>query len=211
MMDKCVPVAVELMRSKVHSDVLESIEFLCVAKQFGIEGATEAISKALPLVWSQDERLRNAVVSAYVRLYLTNDNCSKQQDHAKQVVKSLLQIMSTATLGELASLEKLVGLFMAEGHIPTAAVKELWQIYRKNPTSSSTQMSVSAPVLSCQLLSMACCADTSSSSVRSHLDRMMSGSLLELNGVWYVCVCVVEGGGLLARLVSCVGGELGGW
>lgn len=182
-MDKCVLIAVELMRSKVPSDVLESIEFLCVAKQFGIESATEAISKSLPLVWSQDERLRNAVVSAYARLYLTNENRSKQREHAKQVVQSLLQIISTATLGELASLEKLVGLFMSEGHIPALALKELWQIYKKSPSFETKDASAETQAFSCQLLSMAYCADACSSSVSSHLDHMMSSDLVELNGV----------------------------
>lgn len=179
MMSQCIPIAVELMRSKVVSDVLESIEFLCVAKRFGFDGATEAISKSLPLVWSQDERLRNAVVSTYVRLYLTNDTCSKQKDHAKQVVQNLLLMMSSATLGELASLEKLVAVFVSEGHIPTLALQELWQIYKQN---KSVGRSMQESIFSCQLLSMASHANTSSLSVSSNLDQMMSCGLVGLNG-----------------------------
>lgn len=175
-MGQCIPIAVELMRSKVVSDVLESIEFLCVAERFRISGSTEAISKSLPLVWSQDERLRNAVVSAYVHLYLTNDTHSKQKDHAKQVIQNLLQIVRIATLGELASLEKLVGLFVSEGHIPALALKELWQIYKQHESGSQES------VLSCQLLSMASCADASGASMTSNLDNMMSSGLVEFNG-----------------------------
>lgn len=178
LLSRCVPLAVEMMRSKVVSDVLESVEFLCVARQFWIDGAQEAVSKSLALVWSQDERLRNAVVSAYVRLYLTSDTHSKQKDHAQQVVRSLLKIASTATLGELASLEKLVGLLTCKGHIPALAIKELWQTYHK----SNCEKSPLESVLSCQLLSMVICADSSSSSVSSNLDHMMSSGLLQLNG-----------------------------
>lgn len=171
-MSQCVPMAVELMRSKVVSDVLESIEFLCVAKRFGIDGSAEAISKSLPLVWSQDERLRNAVVSAYVRLYLTNDTHNKQNDHASQIVTNLLQILCTATLGDLASLEKLVGLFVSEGHVPAQALKELWQLYKSRKTSQESR------ILSCQLLSMASCVDGSGS---ASLDEFMSSGVLESN------------------------------
>lgn len=173
-MSQCIPIAVELTRSKVVSDVLESIEFLCVAERFGIDGSTEAISKSLPLVWSQDERLRNAVVSAYVQLYLTNNAHSKH--HAKQVVQNLMQIVCSATLGELASLEKLVGLFVSEGHISALALKELWQIYNQRESDSRES------VLSCQLLSMVSCADASSASVTPNLDNMMSSGLVEFNG-----------------------------
>ena len=177
-MGHCVPMAVEMMRSKVVSDVLESIEFICVAKLFGIDGAERAISKSLSLVWSQDERLRNAVVSTYVRLYLTNHGQLSKKDHAKLVVNNLLHIISTATSGELASLEKLVGLFISGSHIPDLALKELWQIYHKNiPERGSLES-----VLSCQLLSMAIPIDMHCSSLSSNLDRMMSSGLVQLNG-----------------------------
>lgn len=179
-MGHCVPMAVEMMRSKVASDVLESIEFICVAKLFGIDGAEKAISKSLSLVWSQDERLRTAVVSTYVRLYLTNHEQLNQKDHAKQVVNNLLHIISTATSGELASLEKLVGLFISGSHIPNLALKELWQIYhRKIPGRGRLES-----ILSCQLLSMAIPDDTCSSSLSSNLDYMMSSGLVQLNGEW---------------------------
>ena len=189
-MSQCVPIAVELMRSKVISDVLESIEFLCVAKRFELDGSAEAIS-----VWSQDERLRNAVVSAYVHLYLTNNTHSKQKDHASQVVQNLLQILCTATLGELASLEKLVGLFVSEGHVPTHALKELWQLYKSGRTPEESR------ILSCQLLSMAFCTDNSGASVSTSLDDFVSSGVVESSGMSCTCregLCPsheVEGGG----------------
>jgi condensin complex subunit 1 len=168
------------MRSKIASDVLESIDFLCVADRFGIDGSKQAISKSLPLVWSEDERLRNAVMSAYVGTYLTNNAHSKKKDYASQVVKNLLNILHTSTLGELASLEKLVSLFVTEGHIPDAAIKELWKIYKHIPGGFRSWESV----LSCQLLSMVSCA--SGASVSASLEKMMSIDLLELNGMFFL-------------------------
>ncbi len=174
-MGHCIPTAVEMLRSKVVSDVLESLEFLCVSQLFGIEGAEDAISKSLPLVWAQDERLRKAVVSTYVQLYMT---CNSTSDHSKQVVENLLKIMSTATLGELASLEKLVGLLVESGHVPGQVTRELWQIYHLNSPGRSRTEAIQA----CQLLAMVLPAKASGSSLSSNLDHMMSIGLIEMNG-----------------------------
>lgn len=175
------------MRSKVASDVLESLEFLCCAQLFGIAGTEEAITKCLPLIWSQDERLRNAVVSTYVRLYLKKDIHSKLKDHSKEVVQNLLQITSNATSGELASLEKLIGLVVSAGHVPASALKELWQIYHQSTPGKQKLESV----LACQLLSMAI-PGISSSSGLSNFDRMMSSGLVQSEGKYTIqlnCIC----------------------
>lgn len=176
-MSDCVPVAVEMLRSKVASDVLESLEFLCCAYVFEIEGAKEAISKCLPLVWSQDERLRNAVLSTYVRLYLTN-NAHDKEDHCKEIVHNLLEITSNCTSGELASLEKLVGLMVSNGHVPAPALKQLWHMYYHGSRTES--------VLACQLLSMVIPANSSGS---LNLDRMMANGLVQSKGEIYISFC----------------------
>lgn len=171
----CIPTAAEMLKSKVASDVLEALEFLCVCHLFGIDGAEKAISKSLPLVWAEDERLRKAVVSTHVQLYL---NCSNSCEHPKQVVKNLIKLTSSATLGELASLEKLVGLLVESGHVPALATNELWQIYHLSSSGRSRADAVQA----CQLLAMIIPASTSASTLSSNLDRMLSIGLVQLNG-----------------------------
>ena len=69
MMIKCIPVAVQLLGSKVISDVLESLEFLSVAFEFQVCGSREGVRKALALVWSREQQVKDAVVNMYVRLY----------------------------------------------------------------------------------------------------------------------------------------------
>lgn len=178
LMGDCIPTAVEMLRSKVVTDVLESLEFLRVAKMFGIDGAEEAIAKSLPLVWSQDERLRNAVVSTYAQLYLISDTQCKPKAHSIRVVQNLLRITSNSTSGELASLEKLVGLFVSDGHVSNLAIKELWQIYCHNSPGMES-------VLACQLLSMAVSANVSDSSLSADLDRLLSSGLVQLMVNYY--------------------------
>lgn len=70
MMTDCIPVAVQLLGSKVISDILESLEFLSTAFEFQVQGSQEGVRKALALVWSREQQVKDAVVTAYVRLYL---------------------------------------------------------------------------------------------------------------------------------------------
>lgn len=67
----CVPIAAQLLGSKVASDVLEALEFLCVAEQFKLNQASVGLRRALVLVWSKDENIRKALISTYVKIYFT--------------------------------------------------------------------------------------------------------------------------------------------
>ena len=124
----CVPVAAQLLGSKVTSDILEALEFLAVCQQFGLQGAHEGLRKALALVWSQETSVKSAVVNVYVRLYLTSDEAASTQRRVTGVVRNLLSLVTGATVGELTSLEELLVLLMDAGHIPKAAVRMLIDI-----------------------------------------------------------------------------------
>ena len=69
----CVPIATQLLGSKVASDVLEALEFLSTAEQFSLSGASEGMRKAMVLVWSRDEIIRKALINTYVKIYFTFD------------------------------------------------------------------------------------------------------------------------------------------
>lgn len=49
LLSQCVPTVSQLLGSKCTSDVVESLEFLCTAQEFGLPRAEEGIRKALAL------------------------------------------------------------------------------------------------------------------------------------------------------------------
>ena len=69
-MSSCIPVCTGLLGSKVNTDVLESLEFLATAVEFKVQGSREGVRKALPLVWSKEQQIKDNVVQVYLRLYL---------------------------------------------------------------------------------------------------------------------------------------------
>lgn len=121
--------AMDLLKSKVTSDVLEAMEFLRVCQLFQIKGAAEGIGKCLSLIWSQDEQVRRGVVSTYDSIYLSTSDCVDSKQHAHMVLNSMLQLVSKATTGQKASLEKLVNELMSAKCLPDMALKELWEVY----------------------------------------------------------------------------------
>ena len=69
-MAECVPIAIQLLGSKVVSDVLEALEFLSVCVEFAVRGSSAGLRRALVLVWSPEAAVREALLSAYLRLYM---------------------------------------------------------------------------------------------------------------------------------------------
>lgn len=52
------------------SVVQEAIDFFVTVSEFGVSQALVGVRRMLPLVWSKDAGVKEAVVEAYRRLYL---------------------------------------------------------------------------------------------------------------------------------------------
>ena len=173
-MSSCVPLAIDLLKSKVTSDVLEAMEFLRVCQLFQIEGADEGISKCLPLIWSQDEQIRKAVVITYDSIYLATSDRVGSKQHAHMVLKNLLQLVSKATTGQKASLEKLVDELLCAKCLPDLTLKELWEVYCGGQQDQQ--------VLASLLLAMTTATQDTEGLTVALLDRLMTRGLNSSSG-----------------------------
>ena len=68
-----IPVVVQMLGSKVTSDIQEAINFLSTCASFGIAPAHDGVQRSLGLVWSGDPAVRKAVLDVHVKLYLNSD------------------------------------------------------------------------------------------------------------------------------------------
>ncbi|PVH65372.1 hypothetical protein PAHAL_2G476200 [Panicum hallii] len=70
---KCItslmPTLIQLLASSSATDVENTILLLMRCRQFQIEGSEEALRKMLPLVFSQDKSIYEAVESAFITIY----------------------------------------------------------------------------------------------------------------------------------------------
>lgn len=60
----------QLLGSKTLTDVMEAIEFFVTGFEFGLSSTMIGIRRMLPLIWSKEGGIKDAVVGAYRRLYL---------------------------------------------------------------------------------------------------------------------------------------------
>lgn len=70
---KSVPVVCQLLFSKVSSDVLEAIDFFVTGCETGVRTSQGGIRRMLSLVWSKEQGIKQAVVEAYKRVYLSQN------------------------------------------------------------------------------------------------------------------------------------------
>ena len=133
-LDSAIPSLLALLGSSSNSDVLESIEFFVVAKQFNVQRSDVGLKRMLGLVWSREPAVREAAIDAYRRLYLDIDfedmNRSLATKAALEVGRALVALTEFATLAELTSLEELIGRLVLNKHIHPSVVEALWDIFQ---------------------------------------------------------------------------------
>lgn len=56
----------------------EAIEFFVIVSQFGVPQAVLGVRRMLPLVWSKEPGIRDAVLDAYRTLYLNPSGDSER-------------------------------------------------------------------------------------------------------------------------------------
>lgn len=131
-----------LLFSKNRNEVLESMDFLVLADAYDIQNAVIGIRRMLHLVWmkgSSDEgkSISAHLVDCYRDLFLTApSDCSRIQQSA-HIAKNLIGLTSSASVADLASLEKLLCFMYEEKLINQEVINVLWQIYNNSDQNAS--------------------------------------------------------------------------
>lgn len=83
--DRALEEVTEILHTKPVSEILEAIEMLTVAYQFGIPKAYQMVPEMLDLIFSKEPGVKEAVTAAYNTLYLTIDTMDSR-DRAVEVI-----------------------------------------------------------------------------------------------------------------------------
>jgi condensin complex subunit 1 len=81
--ERVFPAILQLLFSKVTSDVLEAVEFFVTAHHCGLAEAEAGIRRMLPLVWSKEGDVANAVVEAYRKIFLSTDGAAGKSKYVR--------------------------------------------------------------------------------------------------------------------------------
>lgn len=172
-MKTIVPTLCDLLRSPTVSDVQETIAFFVSAHRFGVEDASVGLREMLPLMWSAEAGVREAVVSSYREVYFDAKSGGNSRSKVSDIADSLSLLVSTATADELLSLKKLVVELVKTGDVSPLVLRMLWERYTLQGKDTTQAQSLAAA----QLLAMAASADVKI--VKKNLDILISVGLGE--------------------------------
>ncbi|NXA05854.1 CND1 protein, partial [Sapayoa aenigma] len=126
----------KLMYENSVSVVQEAIEFFVTVSQFGVPQALLGVRRMLPLIWAKEPGIKEAVLNAYRRLYLSPSEDSKRAK-AQDLVHSLSLIMVDASLGTIQCLEEIISEFVEKDEIKPAVIQLLWERFTEKSQCSS--------------------------------------------------------------------------
>ncbi|XP_034997174.2 condensin complex subunit 1 [Zootoca vivipara] len=127
-----------LMYESSVSVMQEAIEFFVIVSQFGVPQAVLGIRRMLPLVWSKEPGIRDAVLDAYRTLYL-NPSGDSERARAQHLVKSLSLLLVDASLGTTQCLGEIISEFVQKDEIKPAVVQLLWEQFTEKLQCSALE------------------------------------------------------------------------
>ncbi|CAK6966208.1 condensin complex subunit 1 [Scomber scombrus] len=170
--ERAISVINTMLYWKTTSVVQEAVQFCVTVCEFSVANSVSGVRKMLPLVWSTDAAIKDAVVQAYKRLYL-NPQGDTTRMKAQTLVDSLSELMVDASLGTIQCLEEIVQEFFgSDSNLQSTVVQVLWERFTGKKETSGLHRR--AAVL---LLGMAARAEREV--VLSNLDTLCSVALGE--------------------------------
>ena len=109
----------QLLASSSITDATEAISFIVLLCQFQIQGAEEAARKILPLIFSHEQTVKDAVIDGFAQLYIRDGG------HEAQLASVLSNLVVTLNVGEMASLERIFKDLWAKKILDHSLVDEL--------------------------------------------------------------------------------------
>ncbi|XP_050189100.1 condensin complex subunit 1 isoform X2 [Myiozetetes cayanensis] len=128
----------KLMYESSVSVVQEAIEFFVTVSQFNVPEALLGVRRMLPLIWSKEPGIKEAVLNAYRQLYL-NPSEDSERAKAQSLVRSLSLIMVDASLETIRCLEEIISEFVRKDEIKPAVIQLLWEQFTEKSKCSSLE------------------------------------------------------------------------
>ncbi|XP_016077325.1 PREDICTED: condensin complex subunit 1 isoform X1 [Miniopterus natalensis] len=116
----------KMMYENTTTVVQEVIEFFVMAFQFGVPQALFGVRRMLPLIWSKEPGIREAVLNAYRQLYL-NPKGDSARAKAHVLIQNLSLLLVDASVGTIQCLEEIICEFVQKDELKPAVIQLLWE------------------------------------------------------------------------------------
>ncbi|NWI24881.1 CND1 protein, partial [Sula dactylatra] len=128
----------KLMYETCVSVVQEAIEFFVTVSKFGVPQALLGVRRMLPLIWSKEPGIKEAVLNAFRQLYLSPSG-DLERARAQSLVNSLSLIMVDASLETVQCLEQIISEFVQKDEIKPAVIQLLWERFTEKSQCTSLE------------------------------------------------------------------------
>ncbi|XP_004448615.2 condensin complex subunit 1 isoform X2 [Dasypus novemcinctus] len=126
----------KMMYENTTTVVQEVIEFFVMVSQFGVPQALLGVRRMLPLIWSKEPGVREAVLNAYRQLYL-NPKGDSARAKAQALIQKLSLLLVDASVGTIQCLEEILCEFVQKDELKPSVTQMLWErATEKVPCSS---------------------------------------------------------------------------
>ncbi|XP_036311348.1 condensin complex subunit 1 isoform X1 [Pipistrellus kuhlii] len=116
----------KMMYENTTTVVQEVIEFFVMAFQFGVPQALFGVRRMLPLIWSKEPGIREAVLNAYRQLYL-NPKGDSARAKAHVLIQNLSLLLVDASVGTIQCLEEILCEFVQKDELKPSVTQLLWE------------------------------------------------------------------------------------
>ncbi|XP_064447724.1 condensin complex subunit 1 isoform X3 [Mirounga angustirostris] len=123
---EAVSIISKMMYENTTTVVQEVIEFFVMVFQFGVPQALVGVRRMLPLIWSKDPGVREAVLNAYRQLYL-NPKGDSARAKAQALIQNLSLLLVDASVGTIQCLEEILCEFVQKDELKPAVTQVLWE------------------------------------------------------------------------------------
>uniref|UniRef100_H2ZI73 Uncharacterized protein n=1 Tax=Ciona savignyi TaxID=51511 RepID=H2ZI73_CIOSA len=88
--------------------------------------ALQGITGMLDQIWNEDQKIREAVVSAYRKLYFKSDSSITSKAQAALVADNMVKLVAGSSSAKLPAIESLIGEMQKSGDLPPAVTQLCW-------------------------------------------------------------------------------------
>ncbi|RZF36886.1 hypothetical protein LSTR_LSTR004574 [Laodelphax striatellus] len=128
-LSKAVELVTSLMKSKNVFEVVEAVEFIKMAKQFGVSGSEMGVIEMMKLIQCPEESIRSAATRALEVLYIQVEEGGNPESVAKQVVKNLCSLVKNMKLSQRELLHTLMAEWLKTNSLNEYCVAAMLAVF----------------------------------------------------------------------------------
>jgi condensin complex subunit 1 len=124
-----IPEMCQMLGSKNSSDVMAALRFFVRAHFFALPNVEKGVKKAVTLIWSHEESVKEEVLNTLQELYILVPGTNGKQSQTPMVVATnFVNLVQNASLAQMASMEQAISCMIEKQMLTNAVINKIPEI-----------------------------------------------------------------------------------